>query len=77
MIEDTREVWVMGQAGGGTVPVLFQRRHFTVTELEHVTVLRAELGLGFEGHAPCGCGLPAGWEGGMRAVLRLVDVKSG
>lgn len=46
-----------------------------MTELDEVFVLKAELGLGFEGHAASGCRLPAAWDDGMGAVLLLVDMK--
>lgn len=59
----------MGQAGLGRAPGLYGRRHFTVTELEKVFVMRAQLGLGLEGHTASDCGLPAGWGSGMEAIL--------
>lgn len=62
----------MGHGTGrrGHSPSLYgKKRHFIVTELEEVLVMRAELGLGLEGHAVSSHRLPAGRDGGMGAVL--------
>lgn len=54
----------------GHSPSLYEKkRRFIVTELEEVFVMRAELGLGLEGHAVSSNGLPAGRDGRMGTVL--------
>lgn len=54
---------------GHSLSLYGKKRHFLVTELEDGLVVRAELGLRWEGHAASRHGLPAGGDGGMGAVL--------
>lgn len=46
-----------------------------MTELEEVFSTRAELGLGFEGHAVSGIRLSMGWDGRIGAILLTVGME--